>query len=75
MEKTFYGKEDDIIGNKIFEGEQLKGERNGEGKEYYDNGKLKFEGDFLNGKRVYGKGYNKNGIFELKIKNGKIKEY
>ena len=26
-------------------------ERNGKGKEYYDNGKLKYEGEYLNGKR------------------------
>ena len=24
---------------------------NGKGKEYYDNGKLKFEGEYLNGER------------------------
>ena len=26
-------------------------EKNGKGKEYYDDGKLKFEGEYLNGKR------------------------
>ena len=35
----------------IFEGEYLKGKRwNGKGKEYSNNGKLKFESEYLNGK-------------------------
>ena len=29
---------------KIYEGEYLNGERNGKGKEYYENGELWFEG-------------------------------
>ena len=29
----------------VFEGQHINGERNGKGKEYYDNGQLKFEGD------------------------------
>jgi len=32
----------------IFEGEYLNGKRNGKGKEYYNNGKLQFEGEYLN---------------------------
>ena len=36
-------------GELIFEGEYLNGERNGKGKEYYDNGILKCEGKYLNG--------------------------
>ena len=61
----------------IFEGEYLKGERNGKGKEYYYNGKLLFEGEYLNGKRWNGKGYNINGNIEFQINNGngKGKEY
>ena len=35
--------------------EYLNGERNGKGKEYYSNGKLEFEGDYLNGKKWNGK--------------------
>ena len=35
----------------IFEGEYLNGERNGKGKEYYKNGKLKFDEEYLNGKK------------------------
>jgi len=59
----------------IFEGEYLKGRRNGKGKEYNKKGKLKFEGEYLNGKKN-GKGkeyiYN-NGklIFEGEYLNGK----
>ena len=40
----------------IFEGDIKKGKRNGKGKEYNDNGKLIFEGKYLNGKRWNGKG-------------------
>ena len=35
----------------IFEGEYLKRERNGKGKEYYENGNLEFEGEYLDGER------------------------
>jgi len=51
--------------------------RNGKGKEFYNNGKLKFEGEYLNGKRWNGKSYDKNSIIDLEIKkgNGKGKEY
>ena len=35
----------------VFEGEYIKGERNGEGKEY-ENGELKYEGEYLNGRRI-----------------------
>ena len=52
--------------------------RIGKGKEYYDNGKLKFEGEYLNGIRWNGKGkrYNKKGklIYESEYKNGKWKK-
>ena len=43
------------------------GKKNGKGKEYYNNARLKFEGDYLKGKRNgKGKEYDKNGelIFE-----------
>ena len=61
----------------IFEGEYLNGDRNGNSKEYYDNGKLEFEGEYLNGKIWNGKGYNIKGILEFEIKDGKgyIEEY
>ena len=40
------------------EGEYLNGERNGKGEEYYENGKLKFKGECLNGKKWNGEGYD-----------------
>ena len=36
----------------IYEGEYLNGKKNGKGKAYYKNGKLKFEGEYLNEKRM-----------------------
>ena len=49
----------------LFEGEYLNGKRNGFGKEYYENGILKYVGKYLDGK-YNGKG---NEYFP----NGKIK--
>ena len=59
--------------NLVFEGEYLKGERNGKGKEYNDKGKLEFEGEYLNGKKLKGKEYHENGkiAFEGEYLNGK----
>ena len=67
----------------IFEGEYKKGKRDGQGKEYYKNGKIKFEGEYLKGKRFIGKGKEYSDdeklIFEGEYlngeKNGKGKEY
>ena len=56
----------------------LNGKRNGKGKEYnYYNSNLLFDGEYLNGKRWNGFGYNVNGNMEFEIKDGKgkIKEY
>jgi len=49
----------------------------GNGKEYDENGLLKFEGEYLNCKKWNGKGYDtKNNIaYELKDGKGYIKEY
>jgi antitoxin component YwqK of YwqJK toxin-antitoxin module len=51
--------------------------KNGKGKEYYFNGKLKFEGEYLNGERWIGIGYDGKGniTFQLKNGTGKVKEY
>ena len=54
----------------IFEGEYLNRKRNGKGKEYYKNGRLRFEGEYLNGKIWNGEGYNINGDMEFEIKYG-----
>ena len=61
----------------IFEGYYLNGERNGEGKEYNDDGYLIFKGEYKNGKKWNGNGYNKSYNIVYEINNGKgyIKEY
>ena len=61
----------------IFEGEYINGKRNGKGKEYYLNRKLLFEGEYKNGRKWNGNGYNIKGNIEFKLKDGKgnIKEY
>ena len=63
-------KEYDYNDKIIFKGELKDGKRNGKGKEFYNDGKLKFEGKYLNGKKWEGKGYDKsnNIIYELKEK-------
>ena len=43
--------------NLVFEGEYLNGIRNGKGKEYYYNGKLRFEGENLYNHKIKGKDY------------------
>ena len=66
----------------IYEGEFLNGERNGMGKIFNSNGKLKFEGEFRHGK-AHGAGNEYNSEGELKYigyylygkKNGKGREY
>ena len=72
------GKEYDWDGHLLYDGEYLKGERHGKGKEYfpYDNG-IKFEGEFKNGKKWTGKGYDLNSVLAYEIKAGKghLKEY
>ena len=59
----------------IFEGEYKNGKRNGKGKEYYNDQKLKFEGIYLNGKKKNGYGYDYNDNIFIAIENGNIKEY
>ena len=44
---------------------------NGKGKEYYNNGKIQFEGEYKNGKRWNGKGYDYKGNETFEIKDGK----
>ena len=73
--KAGKGKEYDNKGNLIFSGEYLNGKRNGKGKEYNLDGY--FEGEFKNGKKWNGIGYNRKGEIEYNIidGNGTIKEY
>ena len=61
IENNGFEKEYDYNDNLIYEGEHIKGKRNGKGKEFYNN-KLIFEGEYLNGKRNgKGKKYNDTG--------------
>ena len=66
-----------IYGNLVYEGKCLNGKRNGKGKEYYNDSKLKFEGEYLNNKKWNGKGFNSLNEVLYKLKNGKglVKEY
>ena len=69
-----YTKDENIL---IFEGHYDNFVRNGKGKELYKNGKIQFEGEYINGKRWQGKTYNYMGIeeFEIKEGSGNIREY
>ena len=64
-----------------YEGGYLNYERNGKGREYCLDFKLRFEGEYLNGKKWSGKGYyytisgGYSEIYELKDGKGYIKEY
>ena len=78
MAKEYYIKTNELI----FEGNYLNGKKNGNGIEYYSNGKIKFEGEYSKGIKVFGKIYKYDGnMFEIDIKgkgkeeynNGKIK--
>ena len=74
------GKEYDLSGNLLYEGEFLDGKRNGYGKEYYSD-QIVFEGEYLDGNKLKGKGYGKDKynkgkiIYEINNENGKGKEY
>ena len=49
----------------------------GKGQEFYKNGRKQFEGEYLNGKRWKGKGYDIQGklIYKINYGAGKVKEY
>ena len=59
----------------IFEGNFLNRKKHGKGKEYYENGCIKFKGEYSNGNLINGYGYDiyKNQI--LIFKDGIGKEY
>ena len=49
---------------------------NGKGNKYFSDGNLEFEGEYLNGKKWTGKGYDKKNIsYEIKNEKEYIKEY
>ena len=76
-EKNGFGKEFSLDTNiLLFEGEYINRIRNGKGKEYHENGVIKFEGEYLKGKKIEGKGYDEeNNIILILERNGKRKEY
>ena len=59
----------------IYIGEYSKKRRNGKGKEYDINNKLIFKGEYRNGIKINGVGYDIAGQVILKLENGKGKEY
>ena len=54
----------------------MNGKRNGKGKEFYTNGKLKFEGEYLYNFRLKGKFYVHEFCLTLEgiLKNGEFEE-
>ena len=54
----------------LFECEYKDGDLNGLGKHYDSRGKIKFEGEYLKGKRWNGKGYNDKGEEEYELIDG-----
>ena len=64
--------------NKIkFEGEYLNDIKEGFGKQFFSNGKIKFEGVYKGGKKWTGKGYDPDGkvVYELIEGKGYFKKY
>jgi len=57
----------------IFEGDYRNGKRNWKGREYHSNGVIKFEGEYLNGRKWNGEIYRDNGLKDFEIKNGVYK--
>ena len=76
LEKNGNGKEYKLNTNiLIFEGQYQNGKKSGFGNEYYDNGKIKFEGKYLNGNKIKGIGFNRKGKIHFILNdNGKGKE-
>jgi len=63
-----YIQDTDII---VFKGHYKNGKKNGEGTEFYINKKKKFEGEYSNGIKINGTGYDKMGneIYVINYKN------
>ena len=59
----------------LFEGEYKNSKKNGKGKEYYENGRIKFEGEYLDGKRINGKGYDTAGTYIFYLENSRGREF
>ena len=76
-EKNGKGKEFELDTNKlIYKGNFLNWKRHGKGIEYNFNNEIKFIGEFIEGKKIEGKGYNNEGnLVFLLHKNGKGEEF
>ena len=72
-----YYRNHSIMNKLIFKGEYLNGKRNGKLTEFFINGNKKFVGEYLNGLKWNGIGYdiNNNVIYQIKDGNGLVKEY
>ena len=53
----------------------MNGQKNGKGKEYYRDGSLMFEGEYKNGLKWNGKGYDLkcNAVYEINNGKGHVK--
>ena len=56
-----------LHGKLFFKGEYLNWKRSGKGKEYFDNGLIKFEGEYKYDSIWNGKGYDYNGEKDMII--------
>ena len=69
-----YGKEYSLITNNIlFNGQYINGKKNGYGKEFFENKKLKYTGVYLDNNKFRGHLYDKNGTM-MAITKGKTNE-
>ena len=66
-----YIQDTDIL---LFKGYYKNGKKNGKGTEFYKNKKKKFEGEYLNGVKINGTGYDKFGNVIYQIKDKQIIE-
>ena len=58
----------------IFKGNYLNGKKNLKGNEYDEYGNIKFEGEYINGYKIKGKGYNEEAEEEENIAPGRESE-
>ena len=76
-ERNGKGNEYSLISNRmLFSGNYLNGKRNGKGKEFDSYGRVEFQGEYLNGRKLKGKVYDREGNIAWELeKSGKGKEY
>ena len=69
--KNGKGKDYDLDGKLIFEGEYLNGKKNGKGQEYDLDGIILFRGEYINGKKWNGIIYNNRDNISYELNDGK----